>query len=112
MEEQQAYLEKRLTVLTACVAAHGIQTDFALKPGLPADSIASYGDRAGVRPDGHGHTHGARPLMCLSGVSPAPCCGTRHARFSPFAGSRSAQTINVSFRWESHDLRASCKVRP
>ena len=40
--EQRAYLEKRLTVLTACVAAHGIQTDFALKPGLPADSIASY----------------------------------------------------------------------
>ncbi len=41
-KEQRAYLEKRLTVLTACLTAHGIQTDYALKPGLPADSITSY----------------------------------------------------------------------
>ena len=41
-KEQRAYLEKRLTVLTACLTALGIQTDHALKPGLPADSITSY----------------------------------------------------------------------
>lgn len=41
-KEQRAYLEKRLAVLTACLTAQGIQTDSALKPGLPADSIASY----------------------------------------------------------------------
>ncbi|MBA5871377.1 MAG: hypothetical protein GDA68_15480 [Nitrospira sp. CR2.1] len=40
--EQRAYLEKRLTVLTACLTALGIQTDHSLKPGLPADSITSY----------------------------------------------------------------------
>ncbi len=41
-KEQRAYLEKRLTVLTACLTAHGLQADYALKPGLPADSITSY----------------------------------------------------------------------
>jgi nucleotide-binding universal stress UspA family protein len=41
-KEQRAYLEKRLTVLVACVQAQGLQVDHVLKPGLPADSIASY----------------------------------------------------------------------
>lgn len=41
-KEQRAYLEKRLTVLTACLTAHDLQADYALKPGLPADSITSY----------------------------------------------------------------------
>lgn len=41
-KEQRDYLEKRLSVLSACVTAHGIQTDHMLKPGLPADSIAAY----------------------------------------------------------------------
>ncbi len=39
---QREYLEKRLTVLSACVNSHGVQAEYALKPGLPADSIASY----------------------------------------------------------------------
>ncbi len=41
-KEQRDYLEKRLGVLAACLTAHGIQADHVLKPGLPADSIASY----------------------------------------------------------------------
>lgn len=41
-KEQRDYLEKRLSVLAACLTAHGIQADHVLKPGLPADSIASY----------------------------------------------------------------------
>jgi nucleotide-binding universal stress UspA family protein len=40
--EQRDYLEKRLSVLSACVTAHGVQADHVLKPGLPADSITSY----------------------------------------------------------------------
>ncbi len=41
-KEQRNYLEKRLSVLTACVTAQGLKADHVLKPGLPADSIASY----------------------------------------------------------------------
>ncbi len=41
-KEQRDYLEKRLSVLSACLTAHGVQADHVLKPGLPADSIASY----------------------------------------------------------------------
>ena len=41
-KEQRDYLEKRLSILSACLTAHGIQADHVLKPGLPADSIASY----------------------------------------------------------------------
>ncbi|HMW86322.1 MAG: universal stress protein [Nitrospira sp.] len=41
-KEQRDYLEKRLSVLSACVTAHGIQADHVLKPGLPADSIVSH----------------------------------------------------------------------
>ena len=40
--EQRTYLEKRLTVLTACLHAQGLQAESVLKPGLPADSIVSY----------------------------------------------------------------------
>ena len=41
-KEHRDYLEKRLSILSACLTAHGIQADHVLKPGLPADSIASY----------------------------------------------------------------------
>ena len=41
-KQQREYLEKRLTVLSACLTACGIRCDIVLKPGLPADSIASY----------------------------------------------------------------------
>ncbi|GAB1722066.1 MAG: hypothetical protein GDA65_11325 [Nitrospira sp. CR1.1] len=46
-KEQRDYLEKRLNLLSACVTAHGIQADHVLKPGLPADSIASYATQQG-----------------------------------------------------------------
>jgi nucleotide-binding universal stress UspA family protein len=42
LRQQREYLEKRLTVLSACLTAQGLQSDHALKPGLPADSIVSY----------------------------------------------------------------------
>ena len=35
-------MEIRVTVLGDCVLAQGLQVDHVLKPGLPADSIASY----------------------------------------------------------------------
>ena len=40
-KDQRAYLENRLTVLAACLQSQRIQADHVLKPGLPADSIAS-----------------------------------------------------------------------
>ena len=46
-KEQREYLEKRLSVLSACVTAHGIQADHVLRPGLPADSIVSYVSQQG-----------------------------------------------------------------
>ena len=41
-KRQREYLEERLTILSACLISFGIKTDHALKPGMPADSIASY----------------------------------------------------------------------
>ena len=41
-KRQREYLEERLTILSACLTSFGIKTDHALKPGMPADSIASY----------------------------------------------------------------------
>lgn len=41
-KRQREYLEERLTILSACLTSFGIKTDHVLKPGLPADSIASY----------------------------------------------------------------------
>jgi nucleotide-binding universal stress UspA family protein len=41
-KQQREYLEKRLTVLSACLVANGIRADHVLRPGLPADSITSY----------------------------------------------------------------------
>lgn len=41
-KQQREYLEKRLSVLAACLHAQGMQAEYVLKPGLPADSIASY----------------------------------------------------------------------
>ena len=46
-KQQREYLEKRLTVLSACLTARGIRCDTILKPGLPADSIASYATQQG-----------------------------------------------------------------
>ncbi|MFZ1504644.1 MAG: universal stress protein [Nitrospira sp.] len=41
-KDQRAYLENRLTVMAACLQSQRVQADHVLKPGLPADSIASY----------------------------------------------------------------------
>lgn len=60
-KEQRAYLEKRLTVLAACLKAQGLQADHVLKPGLPADSIASYVTQQGYDVMIMG-THGRRGL--------------------------------------------------
>jgi nucleotide-binding universal stress UspA family protein len=65
-KEQRDYLEKRLSILSACLTAHGIQADHVLKPGLPADSIASYVTQQGFDLMIMG-THGRR------GMSPERC---------------------------------------
>jgi nucleotide-binding universal stress UspA family protein len=41
-KHHREYLEERLTVLSACLTAHGVQADHVLQPGLPADSITAY----------------------------------------------------------------------
>lgn len=41
-KHHREYLEERLTVLSACLTAHGVHTDHVLNPGLPAESITSY----------------------------------------------------------------------
>jgi nucleotide-binding universal stress UspA family protein len=41
-KEQRNYLEKRLSVLSACVTAQGLKAEHVLKPGLPADSLVAY----------------------------------------------------------------------
>ena len=60
-KEQRTYLEKRLTVLVSCLQAQGLQADHVLKPGLPADSIASYVTQQGYDVMIMG-THGRRGL--------------------------------------------------
>ena len=60
-KEQRDYLEKRLSILSACLTAHGIQADHVLKPGLPADSIASYVTQQGFDVMIMG-THGRRGI--------------------------------------------------
>lgn len=60
-KEQRDYLEKRLSVLSVCVTAHGVQADHVLKPGLPADSIASYVTQQGFDVMIMG-THGRRGI--------------------------------------------------
>lgn len=60
-KRQREYLEDRLTILTTCLTAHGIRADHVLKPGLPADSIASYVTEQGFDLMIMG-THGRRGL--------------------------------------------------
>ncbi len=97
-KEQRDYLEKRLSVLSACVTAHGIQADHVLKPGLPADSIVSYVSQQGFDLMIMG-THGRRGIshVLLGSIAGAmlrhaPCpvltvrqfnFGADHARVIP-----------------------------
>lgn len=60
-KRQREYLEERLTALTTCLTAHGIRADYVLRPGLPADSIASYVTNQGFDLMIMG-THGRRGL--------------------------------------------------
>ncbi|GMV49607.1 MAG: universal stress protein [Nitrospira sp.] len=58
---QREYLEERLQVLANCLAAQGVRAAYVLKPGLPADSIASYVTQEGFDLMIMG-THGRRGL--------------------------------------------------
>lgn len=101
-KEQRDYLEKRLSVLSACVTAHGIQADHVLRPGLPADSIVSYVAQQGFDLMIMG-THGRRGIshVLLGSIAGAmlrhaPCpvltvrqfnFGTEHERVVPLGNS-------------------------
>lgn len=90
-KEQRDYLEKRLSVLTACVAAQGIKADHVLKPGLPADLIASYVSQQGFDLMIMG-THGRRGIshVLLGSIAgamlrhaPCPVLTVRQFDFGP-----------------------------
>lgn len=101
-KEQRDYLEKRLSVLSACLTAHGIQADHVLRPGLPADSIVSYVAQQGFDLMIMG-THGRRGIshVLLGSIAGAmlrhaPCpvltvrqfnFGTEHERVVPLGNS-------------------------
>ncbi len=60
-KRQREYLDERLKVLAALLAAHGLKTEYVLKPGMPADAIAEYVKQQGYDLIIMG-THGRRGL--------------------------------------------------
>ncbi len=90
-KRQREYLEERLKVLTALLVTQGLQADYVLKPGLPADAIAEYVKQQAFDLMIMG-THGRRGLSHLlvgsiAGAmlrhAPCPVLTVRTPKFGP-----------------------------
>ena len=90
-QRQRAYLDERLKVLSTILAAQGLNSDYTLKPGLPADAITAFARQQDVDLMIMG-THGRRGLshVLLGSIAeatlrhaPCPVLTVRAPQFGP-----------------------------